>query len=140
MKNLLVVYNESVPSEVFISKNKHLVEVAKKYNYSVDFKSNTDIYTYLNTNMVKTFGSDLNYSCCLFFDHDPYLAKNLELLGMRVVNPSRALLLCENKAHMYQEMIAHNISVPKTFILPELNEYKQEGIKEFVAFHGEFGS
>ena len=132
MKNLLVVYNESIPNDVFENKNKHLIEVAKKYNYSVDFKSNTDIYTYLNTKTVKSFGCDLNYSCCLFFDHDAYLAKNLELLGMKVLNCSRALLLCENKAHMYQEMTAHNISVPRTFILPELIEYKQDGIKNFV--------
>lgn len=132
MKNLLVVYNESIPNEVFETKNKHLAEVAKKYNYNVTFKSNTDIYTYLNTNTVKSFGCDLNYSCCLFFDHDAYLAKNLEMLGMNVVNPSNALLMCENKAHMYQQMIAHNISVPRTFILPELSEYKQEGIKNFV--------
>ena len=132
MKNLLVVYNESIPDDVFREKNNHLVQVAKKYNYQVDFKSNTDIYTYLNTNSVNSFGSDLNYSCCLFFDHDPYLAKNLEMLGMRVVNSSKALLLCENKAHMYQEMVAHSISVPRTFILPELMDYKQAGIYNYV--------
>lgn len=132
MKSILVVYNESIPNEVFESKNKHLAEVAKKYNCQVDFKSNTDIYTYLNTNSVKSFGSDLKYSCCLFFDHDAYLAKNLEMLGMKVINNSKALLLCENKAHMYQEMVANGISVPRTFILPELNVYKQEGIKDFV--------
>ena len=132
MKKLLVVYNESIPKEVFESKNKHLIEVAKKYNYSTDLKSNADIYTYLNTNSVKSFGSDLNYSCCLFFHHDAYLAKNLEMLGMNVVNCSKALLLCENKAHMYQEMVAHNISVPRTFILPDLYDYKQEYIKDFV--------
>ena len=132
MKNLLVVYNESIPHDTFVEKNRHLVDVAKKYNYAVDFKSNTDIYTYLNTNSVKSFGSDLNHACCLFFDHDAYLAKNLEMLGMRVVNNSRAMLFCENKAHMYQEMVAHNISVPRTFILPELIQYKPEGIKNFV--------
>lgn len=132
MKNLLVVYNESIPSDIFESKNKHLFDVAKKYNYQVDYKSNADIYTYLNTNTVKSFGTDLNYDCCLFFDHDPYLAKNLEMLGMRVVNNSKALLLCENKAHMYQEMVANHISVPRTFILPELHKYTQEGIKDFV--------
>ena len=132
MKKLLVVYNESIPKEVFESKNKHLIEVAKKYNYSTDLKSNADIYTYLNTNSVKSFGSDLNYSCCLFFHHDAYLAKNLEMLGMNVVNCSKALLLCENKAHMYQEMVAHNISVPRTFIIPDLHDYKQEYIKDFV--------
>ncbi len=132
MKNILVVYNESIPDEEFKEKNKHLVEVAKKYNYQVDFKSNTDIYTYLNTNAVKSFGSDLNYDCCLFFDHDAYLAKNLEMLKMRVINSSNALLLCENKAHMYQQMVANGISVPRTFILPELSEYRQEGVAKFV--------
>lgn len=132
MKNLLIVYNESIPEEIFVSKNKHLVDVAKKYNYQVDFKSNTDIYTYLNTNSVKSFGSDLNYACCLFFDHDAYLAKNLEMLGMKVINNSKALLFCENKAHMYQEMVANGISVPRTFILPELSEYRQDGISSFV--------
>lgn len=132
MKNILVVYNESIPNEEFELKNKHLVDVAKKYGYGVTFKSNTDLYTYLNTNAVKSFGSDLKYDICLFFDHDAYLAKNLELLNMKVINTSKALLMCENKAHMYQELIAHGISVPRTFILPELNEYKQEGIKQFV--------
>lgn len=132
MKNLLVVYNESIPTNVFESKNKHLFEVAKKYNYNVTYKSNAEIYTFLNTNQVKSFGTDLNFDCCLFFDHDPYLARNLELLSMRVVNPPKALLLCENKAHMYQEMVANNISVPRTFFLPELNKYSEEGIKTFV--------
>lgn len=132
MKNLLIVYNETVLEDVFKSKNEHLFQIAKKYNYNVAIKSNTDIYTYLNTNSVKSFGSDLKYDCCLFFDHDAYLAKNLEMLGMRVVNNSRALLMCENKAHMYQEMVAHGISVPRTFIIPELAEYRREGIKNFV--------
>lgn len=132
MKNLLVVFNESIPQDVFEKKNKHLVEVAKKYNYNVTFKSNTDVYTFLNNNTVKSFGGSLDYACCLFFDHDPYLAKNLEMLGMKVINSSNALLLCENKANMYQQMVANGISIPKTFILPELNTYKPEGIKDFV--------
>lgn len=132
MKNLLVVFNESIPSEEFKAKNTHLLEVAKKHNYEVTLKSNTEIYTYLNTNAVKTFYGNLNYDCCLFFDHDAYLAKNLELLGMKVVNNPRALLMCENKANMYQELIANHISVPRTFILPEQQTYHQEGIKSFV--------
>ena len=44
MKNLLVVYNESIPNEVFEEKNKHLMEVAKKYNYKV--YNITDKYSY----------------------------------------------------------------------------------------------
>ncbi|MBE7074649.1 MAG: RimK family alpha-L-glutamate ligase [Clostridiales bacterium] len=132
MKNLLVVFNESIPDEKFKEKNARLLEMAKKYNFDVTLKSNSEVYTFLNTNSVKSFSGNLNYDCCLFFDHDAYLAKNLEMLGMRVINNSRAFLLCENKANLYQEMIAHKISIPKTFILPALNVYKREGIEKFV--------
>ena len=132
MKNLLVVFNESIPDEVFKQKNAHLLEMAKKHNVAVTLKSNSEIYTFLDTNMVKSFSGNLNYDCCLFFDHDAYLAKNLETLGMKVVNCARAFLLCENKANMYQELISNHISIPKTFILPAQNVYKREGIQKFV--------
>lgn len=132
MKNLLVVFNESIPDDVFKQKNAHLIEVAKKHNVEITFKSNSEIYTFLNTNSVKSFAGNLNYDCCLFFDHDIYLAKNLEMLGMRVINNSMAFLLCENKAHMYQQMVSKHISIPRTFILPEQNEYTREGIEKFV--------
>lgn len=132
MKNLLVVFNESIPDEVFKQKNAHLLELAKKHNVAVTLKSNSEIYTFLDTNMVKSFSGNLNYDCCLFFDHDAYLAKNLETLGMKVVNCARAFLLCENKANMYQELISNHISIPKTFILPAQNVYKREGIQKFV--------
>ena len=132
MKNLLVVFNESIPDEVFKEKNAHLLEMAKKHNVAVTLKSNSEIYTFLDTNMVKSFSGNLNYDCCLFFDHDAYLAKNLETLGMKVVNCARAFLLCENKANMYQELISNHISIPKTFILPAQNVYKREGIQKFV--------
>ena len=93
MKNLLVVFNESIPQDVFEKKNAHLIEVAKKHNVEITFKSNSEIFTFLNTNSVKSFGGNLNYDCCLFFDHDTYLAKSLEMLGMRVINSSMAFLL-----------------------------------------------
>lgn len=132
MKNLLVVFNESIPDEVFKEKNAHLFEVAKKHNVAVTMKSNSEIYTFLDTNFVKSFNGNLKYDCCLFFDHDTYLAKNLEMLGMKVVNCARSFLLCENKANMYQELIANKISIPKTFILPSQKVYAREGIQKFV--------
>lgn len=132
MKNLLVVFNESINDDVFKQKNEHLAEVAKKHNIAITFKSNSEVYTFLNTNSVKCFGNNLNFDCCLFFDHDMYLAKNLEMLGMRVINNSHAFMLCENKAHMYQQMVANHISIPRTFILPEQDHYTREGITSFV--------
>lgn len=132
MKNLLVVFNESIPDEVFKEKNEHLIELAKKRNVSITFKSNSEIYTFLNTNSVKSFGANLNYDCCLFFDRDMYLAKSLEMLGMKVVNNSKSFLMCENKAYLYQQLVANHISIPRSFILPEQDNYKREGIQQFV--------
>ena len=95
-------------------------------------KNNAEIYTYLNTNAVKSFNGNLNYDCCLFYSHDPYIAKNLELLGMKVINSANALFLCENRALMYQKMIQSHLSIPKTFILPQRKVYSKDGIKNFV--------
>jgi len=109
-----------------------IVDVVRKDKFAITIKSNLDMNTYLNTNAVKAFSGKYIYDCCLFFDHDAYLAKNLEMLGMRVVNSSEAFLHCENKASMYQEMVAHGISIPRTFILPEQNTYTKQGIETFV--------
>ena len=44
MKNLLIVFNESIPDEVFKEKNAQLLALAKKRNIAVTLKSNSEIY------------------------------------------------------------------------------------------------
>ena len=130
---ILVVYNDEIGDEdSFIEKNKMLVESAKKNNITLSFKSSAQLYTFIDNDSVKSKDSYGTYDYCLFFNKDSYLAKNLEIMGVNVVNPSKALDICENKANMYQQLVTTNINIPKTVILPSVNANNQKSILEFV--------
>ena len=87
----------------------------------------------LSNTKVKSFESYANFDFALFLDDDVWLARNLEMLGLKVYNNSRAIDICENCANMYQQLIKCGVNIPKTVILPSaLSEYKKETIHPFV--------
>ena len=129
---VLVVHSDEISAEEFIEKNQAFVNAAKRNNIFLEFKSNEQIYSYIDNNIVKchdTFGT-FNYA--FFFDKDVWLARNLEMMGVKVVNSSRAIDLCENKANMYQELAKHNVNIPKTVIFPTLSEYTEKKALHFI--------
>ena len=132
MKKMLIVYNQSISHDTFIEKNKLLIDTCKNYGWSVDCASNTDMFTFLDGNKAKCHSRFSVYNCCLFFDYDYALAKNLELVGVKVINSGRAIEECSNKASMYQEMIKNNINIPKTIILPSLKKYALTDVSKFI--------
>lgn len=130
---ILVVYNDEIGDEfAFIEKNKMLIDAAKKFNIALTFRSNTQLYTYIDNDEVKSHDSYGTYDYCLFFNKDAHLAKNLEMMGVKVVNPSKALDICENKANMYQELATTNVNIPKTVIFPSINPNNQKSIYDFI--------
>lgn len=130
---VLIVYYDAIGDEnKFIEQNQLLVETAKKMNITLAFKSNTQLYTYIDNNAVKTHDSYGTYDYCIFFNRDAHLAKNLEMMGVKVVNCAKSLDICENKANMYQELASAHINVPKTTILPPLNDNNHYDMNEFV--------
>ena len=129
---VLVVHSDAISVDEFIEKNQAFVNAAKRNNIFLEFKSNEQIYSYIDNNTVKchdTFGT-FNYA--FFFDKDVWLARNLEMMGVKVINSSRAIDLCENKANMYQELAKHNVNIPKTVIFPTLSQYTEKKALHFI--------
>ena len=129
---VLVVHSDAISADEFIEKNQAFVNAAKRNNIFLEFKSNEQIYSYIDNNTVKchdTFGT-FNYA--FFFDKDVWLARNLEMMGVKVINSSRAIDLCENKANMYQELAKHNVNIPKTVIFPTLSQYTEKKALHFI--------
>lgn len=58
----------------------------------------------------------------IFWDKDIYLAERLEAQGIRLFNNSHAINLCDNKILMYQELIKHQIRIPRTMVAPKTFE------------------
>lgn len=132
MKRMLIIYNQSIPYETFLEKNKLLLTTCANFGWTVDCVSNTKMFTFLDCNKAKCHSRFSTYNCCLFFDYDYALAKNLELVGVKVVNCGQAIEDCSNKASMYQKMIKNNINIPKTIILPSLNSFDINDITDFI--------
>ena len=129
---VLVVHDDALNEESFKEKNKLFVEAARKNNIVLDFKSNVSLYTYIDNNNVKCHDSYGTYDYAIFFDQDYHLAKNLETMGVKVVNSSRSIRLCENKATMYGQLAKCGISIPKTVILPVMTNFSMNKIYSFL--------
>ena len=129
---VLVVYDDAIEKEEFIAKNQLLIDSANQCNITLAFRSNAELYTYIDNNAVKSHDSYGTYNYCLFFDKDAHLARNLETMGVKVVNCSKSIDLCENKANMYQELAKYNINIPKTVIFPTLTRFNPKSAGEFL--------
>ena len=129
---VLVVHSDDISEEEFIEKNQAFVNAARKNNISLEFRSNEKIYSYIDNDSVKCHDSFATFNYAFFFDKDVWLARNLEMMGVRVVNSARSIDLCENRANMYQELAKHKINIPKTVIFPSMNKYSEAKAMHYV--------
>ena len=109
-----------------------MVASAKRNNISLTFKSNSELYTFIDNNSVKSHDSFHTFDYCLFFNKDMHLAKNLEMIGIKVVNSARSIEKCSNRAIMYQSLAKHNINIPKTVVMPDLNNFEDKEVLDYL--------
>lgn len=96
---------------------------------------------------------DNDVDVCLFWDKDIYLAKKIELLGIKVFNDINAIFICDDKALTALALEQHNVRQPRYFVFPEIFygniiNYYEAYKKELLALgfplvikhrHGSFG-
>lgn len=111
-----LVVNSFINSSKFQKLYEMLVNSFSKKGINLEIKRANDISLKVNEAII-----DLP-SFVLFYDKDIYLSLRLEALGCKVFNNSRAILLCDNKILMYQELYKFNIRIPKTYIAPKTFE------------------
>src|SRR5690625_4155038 len=83
---------------------------------------NNELLSYLSTEKLKIvkFFEQKRPDYVVFTDKDIYLAKQLELLGIRVFNTSEAIAVSDDKILSYQYLAQENIPIPKTIIAPKI--------------------
>ena len=111
-----LVVNSFINSSKFQKLYEMLVNSFSKKGINLEIKRANEISLKVNEAII-----DLP-SFVLFYDKDIYLSLRLEALGCKVFNNSRAILLCDNKILMYQELFKNNIRIPKTYIAPKTFE------------------
>lgn len=111
-----LVVNSFINSSKFQKLYEMLVNSFSKKGINLEIKRANEISLKVNEAII-----DLP-SFVLFYDKDIYLSLRLEALGCKVFNNSKAILLCDNKILMYQELYKFNIRIPKTYIAPKTFE------------------
>ena len=125
MKAWLVV-NSFMDNQKFIKLYELLSVAFKKQNVSLEIKNASDISLEVGAKILN------KPDFAIFWDKDIYLAERLEKEGVRLFNSSRAILLCDNKILMYQELANKDIKIPRTFIAPKTFEGLNYSKRDFL--------
>ena len=125
MKAWLVV-NSFMDNQKFINLYELLSVAFKKQNVSIEIKNASDISLEVGAKIQN------KPDFAIFWDKDIYLAERLEKEGVRLFNSSRAILLCDNKILMYQELANNGIRIPRTFIAPKTFEGLNYSKRDFL--------
>ena len=126
MKAWLVV-NSFMDNQKFINLYELLSVAFEKQNVSLDIKTANDISLEVGLKIQN------KPDFAIFWDKDIYLAERLEKEGVRLFNSSKAILLCDNKILMYQELANKGIRIPRTFIAPKTFEGLNYSKRDFLS-------
>ena len=125
MKAWLVV-NSFMDNQKFINLYELLSVAFRKQNVSLEIKTASDISLEVGERIQN------KPDFALFWDKDIYLAERLEKEGVRLFNSAKAVLLCDNKILMYQELVGKGIRIPRTFIAPKTFEGLNYSKRDFL--------
>ena len=117
-KGLLIV-NGYMRSEKFEEITKLYKEASKKYHIDMKVCYTDEVGYGFDTIGRSMSNIDLEgIDFVLFLDKDIILAKQLEIMGLRVFNSSEAIAVCDHKGKTMQVLANHQVDMPKTIVAP----------------------
>lgn len=117
-----IIYNGNLPGDQFLDFAEWLQTAANEQNIRTTIYKNNELLAYLTSHSL-TLISSTNKELpdfVIFTDKDIYLAKQLELLGVRVFNSAQAIDTSDDKIATYQMLAQEKLPIPNTIIAPKL--------------------
>lgn len=111
-----LVVNGFTDTEKFNELWAMLESAAHTFNIQLFRKKHTEVWLELCKNDYKMNKSALGIDFVLFWDKDIRLAKELEKNDIWVLNSSKAIAVCDDKAETFLALMGSGIRQPKTFI------------------------
>lgn len=116
-----IIYNGNLVTDKFMDYVTWFQKAAAKQNIEVDaIPNNQLLVTAGPKGPILTGAPEKRPDFVHFADKDLHLARHMEALGLFVINNSKAIELCDNKASMYQHLSEKQISIPETIIAPKV--------------------
>lgn len=115
-----IVYNGYLRGDKFRDYAEMIQEAAIDRGHLVHIYKNNELLSLLSNELALKTTSPIRLpDYCIFTDKDIYLAKQLELIGVRVFNRANTIELTDNKISTYQCLAASNLPIPKTIVAPK---------------------
>lgn len=118
-----IIYNGHLPGNKFLDFAEFFHHAAKERNVQTMILKNTELLTFLSTNTLDIARStqiEQLPDFVIFTDKDIYLAKQLELMGVRVYNRANTIEICDDKIATYQALATQQLPIPKTIVAPKV--------------------
>ncbi|GGP13636.1 RimK family alpha-L-glutamate ligase [Oceanobacillus neutriphilus] len=117
-----IIINGSIATDKFLDYANMIKEAAVKQGITTICLKNDDVITLLcpKKSVVSSVADNSKLPDFAFFiDKDIYLARQLEQLGVRVFNSSKAIEISDDKIYTYQMLEKYRLPIPKTIIAPK---------------------
>lgn len=117
-----IIYNGYLPGNKFLDFAEWIQAAASRRNVQTEILKNNELLTYLTENSLEIIRNSTVElpDFVVFTDKDIYLARQLELMGVRVFNSARTIEISDDKIATYQTLAAHNLPIPKTITAPKM--------------------
>lgn len=116
-----IIYNGNLPGDQFLDFASWFHLAADQYNIPTTIYKNNQLLSFFSGKKIDLLHTNESLpGFVIFTDKDVYLAKQLELLGVRVFNSAKAIEVSDNKITTYQVLAQHNIRIPQTVIAPKI--------------------
>ncbi|MYL44899.1 RimK family alpha-L-glutamate ligase [Virgibacillus halodenitrificans] len=117
-----IIYNGSLSGNKFLDYAEWIQQAAYARGSETTIYKNNELSPYLvpgESGLLKK-PSEKIADYVVFADKDIYLAKQLELMGLRVFNSSQAIEISDDKIATYQCLAQTGLPIPKTIVYPKV--------------------
>lgn len=117
-----IIYNGNLPSTKFLDYAQMIQKAASSINVETTIYKNNELLSFLAENELDILQVNKQQmpDFAFFADKDIYLARQLEMLGIRVFNSSNTIRISDDKIESYQYLAAKNLPIPKTILAPKI--------------------
>lgn len=117
-----IIYNGYLPGNKFLDFAEWIHAAAAKSGLETKIFKNNELLAYLTPSLLDVIQQDKDQlpSFVIFTDKDIYLARQLELLGIRVFNSAQTIQISDDKIATYQTLAMKQLPIPKTIIAPKM--------------------
>ncbi|GAB3050177.1 ATP-grasp domain-containing protein [Virgibacillus ainsalahensis] len=117
-----IIYNGNLPGNKFLDFAEWIQAAAARKNSETTIYKNNELLSLLRMESLDLLQHPKKElpDYAVFADKDIYLAKQLELLGVRVFNSAKAIEVSDDKIATYQQLAADKLPIPDTIIAPKI--------------------